>query len=171
MRSVVTRAAKQTVVLTIAFGVAAFVSSGVQVVLLDVYLVAVGGVFLLALVRITRVQAPVQRRSRFEGALAQMRQRPSDTEELALARDVELSAISAFHLHVRLRPVLQMIAAHRLSARYGVDLEGEPTRARELVPAATWEIVRPDRPPPEDRLAAGPPLSRLTLVVSELERL
>ncbi len=100
-----------------------------------------------------------------------MRRRPSDTEELALARDVELSSMSAFHLHVRLRPVLQMIAAHRLSARYGVDLEAEATRARELVPAAAWELVRPERPPPEDRLAAGPPLAHLALVVSELERL
>lgn len=170
MRSVVIRAAKLVVVLTLALGIAAFVSSGAQGILLDVYVVAIGGVFLLALVRTTRVQAPVERISRFEGALAQMRRRPSDTEDLALARDVELSSISAFHLHVRLRPVLQMIAAHRLTTRYGVDLEAEATRARELVPAATWEIVRPDRPPPEDRLAAGPPLSRLDLVVSELER-
>ncbi len=66
MRVVVTRAAKLVVVLTLAFGIAAFVSSGVEGILLDVYLVAIGGVFLLALVRTTRVQAPVERISRFE---------------------------------------------------------------------------------------------------------
>jgi hypothetical protein len=171
VRSVVVRALKLAAVVTLAFGVAAFVSSGVQTILLDVYLTVIGAVFLLALVRTTRVQAPTERSSGFERALAQMRQRPPDTGELALARDVELSSISAFHLHVRLRPVLEMIAAHRLSARYGVDLETEATRARELVPAATWELVRPDRPPPDDRLAPGPQLSRLGAVVGELERL
>jgi hypothetical protein len=170
VRSVVTRAAKVAIVLTLALGIAAFVSSGLQTILLDVYLVAIGGVFLLALVRTTRVQAPVERISRFERAHAQMRRRPSDTDELALARDVELSSLSAFHLHVRLRPILQMIAAHRLSARYGVELESESSRARELVPAATWELVRPERPPPENRLAAGPSLSQFAVVVDELER-
>jgi hypothetical protein len=171
VRSVVARAVKVGVALTIALGIAAFVSSGLQTILLDVYLVAIGGVFLLALVRTTRLQAPVERSSRFERALAQMRRRPPDTDELPIARDVELSLLSAFHLHVRLRPVLEMIAAHRLRTRYGVDLESEASRARELVPAATWELVRPERPPPEDRLAAGPPLSQLALVVDELERL
>jgi hypothetical protein len=171
VRSVVSRALRVAIVLTLGLGIAAFVSSGLQTILLDVYLVAIGGVFLLALVRTTRVQAPVERVSRFERALAEMRRRPSDTDELALARDIELSSLSAFHLHVRLRPVLQMIAAHRVSARYGVDLETEASRARELVPAATWELVRPERPPPDDRLAAGPPLSQLGLVVDELETL
>jgi hypothetical protein len=171
VRSVVTRAVKVAIALTLALGIAAFVSSGLQTIFLDVYLVAIGGIFLLALVRTTRVQAPAERSSRFERALAQMRRQPSDTDELALARDVELSSLSAFHLHVRLRPVLQMIAAHRLSTRYGVDLEAEASRARELVPAAAWELVQPERPPPDDRLAAGPSLSELALVVDELERL
>jgi hypothetical protein len=170
VRSVVTRAVRVAIVLTLALGIAAFVSSGLQTIFLDVYLVAIGGIFLLALVRTTRVQAPAVRSSRFERAHAQMRRRPSDTDELALARDVELSWLSAFHLHVRLRPVLQMVAAHRLSTRYGVDLEAEAGRARELVPAATWELVRPERPPPDDRLAAGPSPSELALVVDELEK-
>lgn len=171
MRTVVARAVKVAIVLTLVLGIAAFVSSGLQTIFLDVYLVAIGGVLLLALVRTTRVQAPMERSSRFEHALSQMRRGPSDTDELALARDVDLSLLSAFHLHVRLRPILQMIAAHRLGTRYGVDLEAEASRARELVPAAAWALVRPERPPPDDRLAAGPSLSELALVVDELERL
>lgn len=171
MRSIVVRGLKLGAVVTLAFGIAAFISAGVGSVLVDVYLTAIGAVFLLALVRVTRAQAPLERTSRFERALAEMRSRPADTTELALARDVELSSVSAFHLHMRLRPVLQMIAAHRVGRRYGVDLESEPTRARELVPAATWELVRPERPPPADRLAAGPSLSELGHVVAELERL
>jgi hypothetical protein len=67
--------------------------------------------------------------------------------------------------------VLREIAALRLRRRYGVELDREPGRARELVPSAAWEVVRPDRPPPQDRLASGPSLASLGQVVSELERL
>jgi hypothetical protein len=54
--------------------------------------------------------------------------------------------------------------------RYGVDLDSEPGRARELIGASAWEVVRPDRPPPRDRLAPGPPLSSLREVVADLEK-
>jgi hypothetical protein len=95
---------------------------------------------------------------------------PADLGELSLARDLELSTMSAFHLHVRLRPVLREIAAHRVRKRYGVELESEPERARELIGTAAWELVRPHRPPPTERLAHGPPLSHLREVIDELER-
>jgi hypothetical protein len=98
-----------------------------------------------------------------------MRRSPPDTGELTLVRDLELSTYSAFHLHTRVRPVLRDVAAHRLRTRYGVELDAEPTRARELVGAACWELVRPDRQPPEDRLAVGPSVPELRLVVDELE--
>jgi hypothetical protein len=55
--------------------------------------------------------------------------------------------------------------------RYGIDLDAEPGRARELVGASAWELVRPDRAAPRDRLAAGPPLSSMRDVVADLERI
>jgi hypothetical protein len=103
-------------------------------------------------------------------ALNRMRALPPDSDELTVVRDLELSRASAFHLHVRLRPLFREIAAHRLRKHYGVELESEPERARELVGTAAWELVRPDRLPPADRLAKGPPLSLLREVVDELER-
>jgi len=167
--TIVIRAVKVALVVSVVIGVAAFFSTGLRTLLLDVYLLAMGGVLLLALVRTTRVKAPPGRASTFDQALAKMRRRPADSGALALARDLDLSTMSAFHLHVRLRPLLREIAAHRLRRNYGVDLDLEPERARELVGAQAWELVRPLRPPPADRLAQGPQVSYLREVVTELE--
>lgn len=171
MNRIVWRAAKLAVALTIALGIAAFASTGVRDQLLDAYLLAMGGILLLALVRTTRAKASPAAPSELDQAIAAAGSGPADSGELSLVRDLDLSRMSAFHLHVRLRPVLREIAAHRLRARYGVELDAEPARARELIGRDAWELVRPDRPPPRDRLAHGPPLSHLRQVVHELEKL
>jgi hypothetical protein len=165
------RAIKLALVISLAVGVAAFALAGLRDVLLDVYLLAMGGVLLLALVRTTSGQgAPAG--SQFDRALSELRGRyPRDSGELALVHDVRQSTVSAFHLHLRLRPVLREIAAHRLWTRFGVDLDREPERARGLVGAAAWELVRPERPAPVDRLGPGPPGSALRHVADELERI
>jgi hypothetical protein len=169
MSWITARALKVGLVVSAAAGAAAVASSGGHAIVLDVYLLCMGGVLLLALVRVTRERAPAAAASRFDAALAAMRRPPGESGEPALIRDVELSTYSAFHLHARLRPVLRDVAAHRLRARYGVELDAEPARARELVGATAWELVRPDRPPPADRLSTGPTLADLRLVVDELE--
>ena len=171
MSEIVFRAVKLAVFVSVAFGIAAAFSTGLRTVLLDVYLLAMGGVLLLALVRTTRVHSSPGGASSFDRALATMRRRPPDSGAPLLARDLDLSTVTAFHLHVRVRPLLREIAAHRLRARYGVDLDSEPARARELVGAQAWDLVRPFRPPPADRLAAGPSVSYLREVVTELERI
>jgi hypothetical protein len=171
MRWIVVRAVKLGLLISVGIGVAAFASPGIRTVLLDAYLVALGGVLLLALVRLTVAKAPGVKGSLFDRALADMRRPPRDVRELELARDLELSRLNAFHLHLRVRPLLREIAAHRLGKRYGISLDAEPGRARELVGASAWELVRPDRPPPRDRLAPGPPLSSLRDVVTDLEKI
>jgi hypothetical protein len=170
MNRVVSRAFKVTLALSAALGIVAFTSTGMRDVLLDVYLLAMGGVLLLALVRTTRVKAPAAGPSQLDRARERMEAEPADSGDLTLVRELELSKMSAFHLHVRLRPVLREIAEYRLRKRYGVELETEPGRARELIGSAAWEIVRPDRPPPRDRLALGPSFAQLREVVDELER-
>ena len=171
MSWIVIRAVKVALAVTIAVGMAAYVSTGLRSLFVDIYLVAIGGVLLLALVRTTRLKAPPPSPSRFERALTAMRLGPPDTGELTLVRELDLSVLSAFHLHVRLRPVLREIAAQRLRVKYGVDLDREPGRAQELIGAEAWELVRPQRPPPADRLAHGPTLASLDLVVTELEEI
>jgi len=170
MSRIVTRAVKVGLAVSAALGILAFASTGLRDILLDAYLLAMGGVLLLALVRTTRAKAPAGGPSELEQARQRMETIPADLGELSLARDLELSTTSAFHLHVRLRPVLREIAAHRVRKRYGVELEFEPERARELIGTAAWELVRPHRPPPAERLAHGPPLSHLREVIDELER-
>lgn len=169
MSPIVFRAVRVGLAVSLAAGVAALTSSGGYAILLDVYLLCMGAVLLLALVRVTRARGPLQRQSSFDAALASMRRAPADSGEPTLLRELELSRSSAFHMHVRVRPVLREIAAHRLLARYGVDLDREPERARELVGAAAWDYVRPDRSAPENRLSLGPSTHELRVVTDELE--
>lgn len=172
MSWIVTRAFKVGFVFSAAIGFTALAVSGARAVLLDVYLLGIGGVLLLALVRTTSERGPATGASDFDRALGDMSRRyPSDSGELTLVHDVQQSVASTFHLHVRLRPILREIAAHRLWLRFGVDLDRESERARELIGVEAWELVRPERPPPSDRLAPGPPPSHLNKVVEELERI
>ena len=169
MNRIRARAVKWGLVVTVAAGIAAIASSGAYAIVLDVYLLCIGAVVLLALVRTTRAQATSERTSQFDGALAAMHRAPAQTAEQPLAREVELSTYNAFYFYARLRPLLRGIAAHRLRSRYGVELDAEPARARELVGSAAWNVVRPDLPSPFDRLAAGPTAEELRILVDELE--
>lgn len=171
MRRIGLRAVKLGLLVSAVFAIVAFATSGLGAILLDVYLLAMGAVLLLALGRIVRLKGPAEGGSQLDWALSAMRRPRREQDELGLVHDVEFSTLNAFHLHLRLRPVLREIAAHRLLNRYGVELDAEPARARELVGAAAWDVVRPDRPSPRDRLAVGPPLSDLRKVVDELERI
>jgi hypothetical protein len=148
-----------------------FASTGIRARVLDAYLVAIAAVLMLMLIRAVRTLLPERPFSPFDRALAAMREQTPPSAGLTLERDLELSRLNSFHFHMRLRPVLREIAAVRVKRRFGVELDREPGRARELVPAAAWEVVRPDRPPPDDRLAPGPTLPSLRDLVSELERL
>jgi hypothetical protein len=172
MSWIVARAFKVGFALSVAVGLTALAVSGARSILLDVYFLGMGGVLLLALVRTTREGGGSTGTSDFDRALDEFsgRQRP-DSGELTLVSEVEQSTASALHLHVRLRPILREIAAHRLWMRFGVDLDREQERARDLVGANAWELVRPERLPPSDRLAPGPAPADLRVVVEELERL
>ena len=73
----------------------------------------------------------------------------------ALSQRIAAAETSTFDLHYRLRPVLRQIVAARLARRHGVDLDRDPERSRMLVGEELWELVRPDREPPEERFARG----------------
>jgi hypothetical protein len=88
-----------------------------------------------------------------------------------LEQETVLGVAGSFDLHSRLRPRVRGLAASLLAARRGVSLDAAPERARELLGETTWQLVRGDRPPPEDRLAAGLPANDLRRVVESLERL
>lgn len=80
-----------------------------------------------------------------------------------------LAVAGAFDLHYRLVPRLRALAAGLLSSRRSVSLADAPDAARSILGEDAWELVRPDRPAPDDRLAQGLPARELALVVDALE--
>ena len=151
-------------------GLVVLTRRGVADVALDVYLLYLAGVLLLAFVQATREAAPPDPHAAFTRALSRRgRTRERLTELTRQEREVALSMDAAFDLHVRLRPTLRLIAAHRLSTRRNVDLDRQPERARELLGDGVWELVRADRPPPDDRFARGIPREELRAIIDRLE--
>jgi hypothetical protein len=170
VRLIIRRALSLALFVSVVAGVVSVFTRGHGADVLDGWLLAMGGVLLLALFRVTRLRAPGAA-SPLGQALERMRSPEPAQPELALERDLTLSRAMGFHFHVRLRPIFREIAAHRLRTGYGVELDAEPARARELVPAQAWAVVDPDRRPPDDRLAPGPTLAEISAVVDDLERI
>jgi len=140
--------------------------------LVDAYVLFVGALVLLGLVRATAASAPSQGGSTFDAARRARPRSPERPPELAkLEREVVLASTSAFDVHFRLRPLLRDVAEHRLASRRGLDLGSGSASVRGALGPELWEIVRPDRPPPRERLAPGLPLPRLRAALDVLERI
>jgi hypothetical protein len=92
-----------------------------------------------------------------------VRTRPN--ELVRVERDLVLSVSNAGELHARLLPQLREVATARLAARH--DL----ARARELLGEDAWELLREDRPAPDDRAAPGLPLRDIAALVDRVEAL
>ena len=93
------------------------------------------------------------------------------TRSLAgLERAVALGGADSLDLHFRLRPRLRDLAAGLLESRHGIGLDDEPETSRALLGDEAWELVRPDRPAPDER-ARGLSPDALERVVVSLERL
>ena len=89
-------------------------------------------------------------------------------ELIQLERDVVLGRASALEFHHRLRPLLHEAAAARLAATRGLDIDRDAA-ARDLLGVEAWDLLRPDRGPPEDRTARGPSIPALEDIVQRLE--
>jgi hypothetical protein len=138
---------------------------------LDAYLVFVGGLVALAAARISGRAFP-RPRGTVPAVLSRPPRRYVHPESLLLVEDdVALAQADQFDVHFRLRPQLCEIAAAGLAMQAGIELDREPERARERLSPETWEFVRPDRPRPEREGTSGISTSSLTAVVDELERI
>jgi hypothetical protein len=112
-----------------------------------------------------------RRASAFDAAFAPPRRTRARPASLArVEREVTLATGTAFDVHFRLRPLVAPLATGLLLRR-GVDPERRPDAAAELLGPALWELVRPDRPAPDDRTAPGIPLAAVERLVDDLERL
>jgi hypothetical protein len=136
----------------------------VRNVTLHAYVFVVGGLLMLAVVAAAGDAVPRRRRSELDAALSGGSQREQRLPEMEkLEREVTLATASAFDLHYRLLPHLREIAQARLE-RAG-RTPGPETLGR------WWELLRPDRPPPEDRFEKGISEAELRALVQDLGRM
>jgi len=128
------------------------------------YLLAIGGLLMLAVVLTVGDAAPPRRQSELDRALDHTKADAKPLPELEkLQREVTLATAAANDLHYRLLPQLREIAQARLE-RSGHS-PGPDTLGR------WWELLRPDRPAPEDGFAPGIPRDELRALVADLERM
>ena len=155
---------------TIALAIVAAVAPGRLSLALQIYGLVVAGMALLALLLALQRAYPPLDRSLVDEALERPEREEERLTELArLEREVTLGVASTYDLHFRLRPTLRETASALLLVRRGVDLDREPARARAVLGDETWELVRPDREPPADRLARGLDPEVLVRTVESLE--
>lgn len=86
-----------------------------------------------------------------------------------LEQEAALGVAGSFDLQHRLVPRLRSIAAGLLASRRRVALDSQPETARTLLGEDAWELVRPDRPAPQNRLDRGTTPNELARVVDLLE--
>jgi hypothetical protein len=135
-----------------------------------VYLLLLAGFGLThLLIALYRSRPPAQP-SPVDQALQPRPPRPGHVEELdKIRREVTIAQTTAFDLHFRLRPTLRRIASELLWSRRGIELDGDPDAARHALGEETWQVVRADRPVPDDRFGPGIERESLRRVVAALE--
>ena len=142
----------------------ALAQPGLRNVTLHVYVFLVGGLLMLGVVAAAGDSVPRRLRSELDRALAASGNRERRVREVErMEREVTLATSSAYDLHFRLLPHLREIAQCRLE-RNG-QTAGPETLGR------WWELLRPDRPEPDDRFAAGIKQAELRALVADLERM
>lgn len=145
-------------------GYVALAQPGLRNVTLHVYVFLVGGLLMLGVVAAAGDSVPRRLRSELDRALAESGAREARLPEVEkMQREVTLATGSAYDLHFRLLPHLREIAQSRLE-RSG-KTAGPDTLGR------WWELLRPDRPEPEDRFAPGIKHAELRTLVDDLERM
>jgi hypothetical protein len=137
---------------------------GIREVALHVYVLVVGGLLMLGLIAAAGDAVPKRSKSPFDRALAEPAPGKSPVREVErMEREVTLATASAYDLHTRLLPHLREIARARLE-----QAGHEPTP--ETL-GRWWELLRPDRPMPDDRSAPGISSADLRALVADLERM
>jgi hypothetical protein len=149
----------------VGLGVALLVSPGAPGLTVEIYLFVVAVLVIAAVVIGVAHGLPLA-----EPVQLQRPPRSEGIDQLeSVARALDLAQSSSFELHNTLRPIVREIAAARL-ARRGVSLDRQPERARALIAAEAWELVRPDREAPARGSGRGDwGRDELRVVVDSLE--
>jgi hypothetical protein len=149
---------------TLVIGYLLLSETGWRSVLIRVYIFFLGALVLFALLSASGEWVPRARRSEFELALPRAAPKRKPLPEVErVTREVALATASAYDLHTRLLPHLREIAACRL------EREGRAPGPDTL--GRWWDLLRPDRPAPQDHHAPGIKEADLRALVADLERL
>jgi hypothetical protein len=139
---------------------------------LAIWIVLVAGIVLLVLIRRTSEHGGREPEPRFEQALRAPKAAAFEVVEfLRMQRELDLGVASAAHAHSRLLPLLRAAASARLATRHGIDLARRPDTARSLLGDDVWDLLRPDRPEPEDRLGPGVRRDEIAAAIEAVESL
>lgn len=139
---------------------------------LAIWVVLVAALVLAVLLGRSRQLPRPERPRRFDEALRKRKPAAPQAAELTrMERELMLGTADADHAQRRLLPLLRAAAAARLASRHGVELSRRPETARALLGDEVWELLRPDRPPPEDRHGPGVPREQIVAVIERVESL
>ena len=145
-------------------GYVALAQPNLRNVTLHIYVFLLGAMLMLGIVAAAGDRVPRRLRSELDRALAEGAHPDKRLPELVRTeREVTLATATAYDLHFRLLPHLREIAQCRL------ERSGKTSSPETLGP--WWELLRPDRPEPEDRFAPGIKHSELRALVADLERM
>ena len=149
---------------SLAMAYVATAQPGIREVALHVYVLVVGGLLMPGLIAAAGDAVPKRSKSPFDRALAERAPGQSPVREVErMEREVTLATASAYDLHTRLLPHLREIARARL------EQAGHEPSPETL--GRWWELLRPDRPMPDDRSAPGISQADLRALVADLERM
>jgi hypothetical protein len=136
-----------------------------------IYVLFLGAIAVGTLVGSFRTLQPrAWERSPFERDPEKPEPPPLIAELERIDRLVVLGAANEFDLHYRLRPLLRQLAGERLYGHYGVDLDRDPGRARQLLGEELWQLVSAEREVGR-RTGPGLPPAELAGHVERLEAL
>jgi hypothetical protein len=156
------------VLLTAALAVPRYAGASAQI-----FVIVVGALVIRLLVQAVRVATSAPGPFPFDEALHQARGQEilPAREPDRIAFEVRSATHRALELHHRFRRRLRRLAADRLAAEHGVDLDADRDAARSLLGAEAWDLLRPDHVPPEDRFGPGMPVEDVTKIVTAVEDL
>jgi len=159
-------------VLTVGFAVA--LGAGLLPVgrAVGIWLLSLAALFLVRFVREVRTADAEALSRRFDAALRGRGAKVSVPGELSrMERAIELGIASADAAHRQLLPLLRAAADARLASVHGIDLMRSPDAARARLGDEAWDLLRPDRPAPNDRYATGVPRETVRHLITQVESL
>jgi hypothetical protein len=172
IRRVLRAGAPAAILATLVFALALAFHPVTTETAVDGYILAIGGIALLALVGFATERDPESRRSIYDQAIEPREPVAERPQELTrMEREVALGIDSAFYAHFRLRPLLREIADQRLESRFGATVDDPPSDARTSLPEDAWELFEPERVAPRNPHAPGIERARLREIVDALERI